>query len=1685
MNRAWLLLVFLVLLPSVSAFELVNVSGNVSLAQGHVLAFSNNSGVLGVGEGNRSVAVENASVRLRDGDEQIVVAEGAFNLSLWNLSVGEGDHASFVHVRSGFSMDGVGGLVVGWNCSRGDVRLCNGSLIVSGPLNFSLYDEGVVLRDGARLVRNGSGLYVWGGVRLVSSGYLYDVEGEAELHRRREPGYDAFLIHAEQEGVFGRLVAQRLIFNISDASVGWVNLSFDLVGENGAYRVVVDKGDLLSLARLEEDLEVQVLPGQPFGVELNDDRTLLSVDSQAAVGFAREDGREVRIGSAQEGADATVSAEQVMERLRTEASAFSSDALLEGVVGLYGLLVREGVARGGDPLDLSIRAAREVRAFIESIVEDPQELALIRASFLLRMLDSSPLLLATTDDASSQRLSGFLDEVASFVGRDVDRLMQGDFSPFKEFLPLPECEPLLDPACWESSTAFEQSSLAEFESLVLDQVIAGFAREGAYEDIDATIAGRLSRLELFVEDLYLLGNLQLLRALADPLSDSLSFVPGRQIPSDLGPSANDLLQIEVLRALVALDQLQIEIVEGEAELTRDATSFSSRRLNLLLGLAGEYARADRLEDALSVLDVADQSLLRVARELAEQEPSADRASAAHALARLRRSLHSQRAEIVRGGFNMILADHALLEQELLRVRGEYAGRSDRLEQLTAQDVGALQSSLSWAFTGGWGKDLLNGVGAFEESIAGIDEELERVIRAKQGVAVLRELALKGWSGREIVDWAFKEEELSADLLEGGHLERAQAILLRQDVRSVLSGVDAWGYPGDLRWLIGATNVHTPPVEEEFLELHHVPSEYRHLSIFEAQAHERFVSRAERFAMGSVGQLLTFVDDGVSPGTIAIGLSTGGLGGTLFSRSTGIVGASLGVVENVAFDVTAGSMLVSAGYDPQEHPLENMGINFAIAAGLGRLRLNGALTSQTIDPSVARGVLEEMGVQQRVIGEILAGEVTTQRVGRALRESVIFIEDDGVDLVLERLRVQSALAAQSAEELAGQGIARRGGAFIDSQGTMIETERQLKEYLAERAKAIKAGSRSAARAASVREGLEDVVLSLSREERLARWGDADELVLDFAPIRRYWDISRQHFVGGDQMPFDYKPLDPARTLFDEQGLPIKTIYRPADKVVLSRTVDVTPEVAKRLLESGKVSSLLFEQAGGSLDEYRRLLRQRGTDTPEKILDETWDHGPPGVNTAYSTVFQEGFSSQDEIVLRYRIEVPAERIVRVGGTFSDPKLPEAFRSIDDDEIFKHGFIEPGGDETEITFLGNIPDEYVKGVEVRPMRDGSPVDLDALTAEEPLPRVGVDAPAITHPVIGVYPVDQVHTWDDMELYVHSVAAVHGRGTRIPHMREGEYASLDQMLSWIRQEKMGMPIDDRYYTSAFGIRENVRRLRSGSGLDSFIVEGRFNPIEILDQNNVPVGVVHEVPGLGTIAPQQVRYLSSRKPVVAGGPYVWWERGFDAVAIDVQRDQAYKHFYQAYLRPSVDEIIQSSRGASRYERTGLILSEIYRLVDRSVPYSLNYAEEIYARYPSAKSRSLYSQRLPLIGGSCIGKGGVCRHQAILSANIVADLVRDGRLHNVVPSVNTAPGHGWAEVLYIPDEGIARIKRLFQNEPRDPQRYILDVTQHKNGWLPDLVRTGNGYVSTNNGYNDLRPLLPFRSSEAPVAGVIP
>jgi SAM-dependent methyltransferase len=146
-----------------------------------------------------------------------------------------------------------------------------------------------------------------------------------------------------------------------------------------------------------------------------------------------------------------------------------------------------------------------------------------------------------------------------------------------------------------------------------------------------------------------------------------------------------------------------------------------------------------------------------------------------------------------------------------------------------------------------------------------------------------------------------------------------------------------------------------------------------------------------------------------------------------------------------------------------------------------------------------------------------------------------------------------------------------------------------------------------------------------------------------------------------------------------------------------------------------TSSAFAESGATpenLEPFRAYLVEKYKNVT-RALEQTWQGGHIGVNTSYNGYGQGGNSKNVGVVrLVYHISIPAEKVV----ILSNGRVPDKFNDLSRPDIFEFGFLEPMGDEGEITFLGVVPRDYVT-IEVMPYDDAGKIkpQIDPLPQNE----------------------------------------------------------------------------------------------------------------------------------------------------------------------------------------------------------------------------------------------------------------------------------------------------------------------------------------------------------------------------------
>ncbi|MBW3015066.1 HEAT repeat domain-containing protein [Candidatus Woesearchaeota archaeon] len=242
-------------------------------------------------------------------------------------------------------------------------------------------------------------------------------------------------------------------------------------------------------------------------------------------------------------------------------------------------------------------------------------------------------------------------------------------------------------------------------------------------------------------------------------------------------------------------------------------------------------------------------------------------------------------------------------------------------------------------------------------------------------------------------------------------------------------------------------------------------------------------------------------------------------------------------------------------------------------------------------------------------------------------------------------------------------------------------------------------------------------------------------LDVSDVEQPTAEFRDKIWGGDTLaipitsPTEYRKNLAAPLVTDSENLAEGGLqYKPGDKITLVRYIRVDKATAEAIKGSKRVLSQEVAKQQGDIskaeEEFNALT---GKDlTLESLLQHTWDIGRRG-NLGISTTYDPGIlladsTTDDCCIVKYTIEVPAERVVKVGGTVENPVFPAGF-DLRRGDVKNFGFVNPSNYESEITFLYEVPNEYVSRIDViedSPQSLVNMIESDAFVTEHKLQQI-----------------------------------------------------------------------------------------------------------------------------------------------------------------------------------------------------------------------------------------------------------------------------------------------------------------------------------------------------------------------------
>ncbi len=788
-----------------------------------------------------------------------------------------------------------------------------------------------------------------------------------------------------------------------------------------------------------------------------------------------------------------------------------------------------------------------------------------------------------------------------------------------------------------------------------------------------------------------------------------------------GHEKDDSLIYDAYRGLLFLEDSEISTENDILRIDTRSSSFSTRKLNIAEALSFEYALDEKLSDALVVMDQLENDFNGYLNELSLQTDLNDPSNkeTLDALEQLNDKIRSDRATLANQGLNKIQLDLYTQAGEIEKVFYVRKGYSERVSDAEP----GLEKIMTVIFSGGFGKDIVDSAGGFDrvkEAASVLEEENKAYSRGNYAIQALNQM---GISGRVIDDWindrlteAQKSQLVNQLLVKSGRSgyvrgESAEFEGLEADENGGLTGraiistglneyaavdigeqrivfgfleesredakktYDSQAYGQDIRKMVGTD------------ELQYNAGEYRtqeRLRIETNLQKSAFGERIRALEMSGTGKVLNFIDDGLSPGAIAIGAATGGFGGTFFGSVTGLTGAGLGVAENIIIDAAAGMLLVSVGAEPAESPWMATGtaVGLGVATGIPRI-ISGITKSQALSTGRYIEALVDATGDTRIPGAI--GDMTPRQIrnpdfvaGR-LKSSGIPVDESLVSKTVSELELETAVEKMDANDLSSAGLVKtRPGELVDESGSVIRNLDELKRHM---------------------DNFRAKTATTIRVENLQEVKSLEEID-DFNEIKRFYEAKKvleKNFAGGaEEIPYGWKYYDSLEKDFDswytgnynpETGK--ITLYRYVDHYegfdgIINGKSDLMP---RGYVEYQTEDDLIFalEQRGNK--EAADAIRDFNNGEDISGFMRKWrDQSAGGFNedpTLYWTTKGSGYEFAGNREYRITIEYDPDKAFRAGGLDSEGKLVN----------FDH--------ELEWTTIGPIKNENI--VEISNLKTG----------------------------------------------------------------------------------------------------------------------------------------------------------------------------------------------------------------------------------------------------------------------------------------------------------------------------------------------------------------------------------------------
>ncbi|MDP3966131.1 MAG: J domain-containing protein [archaeon] len=384
------------------------------------------------------------------------------------------------------------------------------------------------------------------------------------------------------------------------------------------------------------------------------------------------------------------------------------------------------------------------------------------------------------------------------------------------------------------------------------------------------------------------------------------------------------------KALILFEDLSITEKDGGLEIRQDPNQLSQKKVNLILSLVGESAYQDNIPYALGLLDNLEKILKNnLYEEINQNLKSEEEAYSALALFKL---ISDYRSAISYEEFNKIKMD--LLGKEnkinlLLWERKGYLAKFGDLPSETPEEI--MDKYAAAVLMGGFGKDILNSIGAFDEAKEFLSELKEGNKRTYKGIYAIQILAglgidpevIRAWiddtltpeQEEEFVNTLLLNSDLQEEIPEGDILERDFEIQTQGEInRGTVKGSNYFFYSSEQNEVFDFLRENKEYAKEAYYSFQYsgyikfltgeekIPFDSLNYGLSKENTFLYFIhkdvleKKLENLKFSGLSSSLNKVDDMISPLYLSLTLATSGVG-----SSTDFSTLFLTVGTNVAVD----------------------------------------------------------------------------------------------------------------------------------------------------------------------------------------------------------------------------------------------------------------------------------------------------------------------------------------------------------------------------------------------------------------------------------------------------------------------------------------------------------------------------------------------------------------------------------------------------------------------------------------------------------------------------------------------------------------------------------------------------------------------------------------------------------------